>query len=82
MPSHIKHMDKMCNISVISNTPLSQLSVGITFIAQNFILKNSKISLSRVELPNAFSIDFLFIFFNSKTLIPLEIIASAMAQKK
>ena len=38
--------------------------------------------MSRVELPNAFSIDFLFIFFNSKTLIPLEIIASAVAQKK
>ena len=37
MPSHIKHMDKMHKISVISNTPLSQLSVGISFIAQNFI---------------------------------------------
>ena len=42
MPSHIKHMDKMHKISVISNTPLSQLSVGISFIVQNFILKNSK----------------------------------------
>jgi len=31
---------------------------------------------------NAFSIDFLFIFFNSKTLIPLEIIAIAVEQKK
>ena len=35
-----------------------------------------------MELPNAFSIDFLFILLKSKTLIPLEIIASAMAQKK
>ena len=42
MPSHIKHMDKMHKISVISNTPLSQLSDGISFIAQNFIVKDSK----------------------------------------
>ena len=42
MPCHIEHMDKMLKISVVSNTPLSQLFVGISFIAQNFILKNSK----------------------------------------
>ena len=51
MPTHIKHMDKMLKISVIWNTPLSQLFVGTSFIAQNFILKKVKISLSRVELP-------------------------------
>ena len=28
MPLHIKHMDKMHKISVISNSPLFQLSVG------------------------------------------------------
>ena len=39
MPSHIKHMDKMHKMAVISNSPLSQLSVGISFIAQKFILK-------------------------------------------
>ena len=39
MPSHIKHMDKTHKISVISNSPLFQLSVGISFIAQNIILK-------------------------------------------
>ena len=37
LPSHIKHMDKMHKISVIPNTPLSQLSVGVSFIVQNFI---------------------------------------------
>ena len=40
--SHSAFMNKMHKISVISNTPLSQLSVGIGFIAQNVILKNSK----------------------------------------
>ena len=35
-------MDKTHKISVISNSPLFQLFVGISFIVQNFILKNSK----------------------------------------
>ena len=42
MPSHIKHMDKMHKISVISNSSMSQLSFGISFILKNFILKNWK----------------------------------------
>ena len=42
MPSHIKHMDKMHKISAISNSPLSLHSVGMSFIAQNSLLKNSK----------------------------------------
>ena len=47
MPTHIKHMDKMLKISVISNTPLSQLFVGTSFIAQNFILKVQNFIVSR-----------------------------------
>ena len=46
-------MDKMHKMSVISNSPLFQPSVGISFIAQNFILKKFKISLFCVELPKA-----------------------------
>ena len=42
MPSHIKHMDKMHKISVISNSSMSQLSFGISFILKSFILKNRK----------------------------------------
>ena len=43
MPSHIKHMDKMHKISVNSNSSMSQLSFGISFILKNSILKNRKI---------------------------------------
>ena len=48
MPSHIKRMDKILKISVISNTPSSQLFVGTSFIAQNFIVSRgiALISLS------------------------------------
>ena len=41
MPSHIKHMHKTHKISVISNSPLFQFC-WLSFIVQNFILKNSK----------------------------------------
>ena len=47
MPSHIKHMDKMHKILVISNSPLSRLSVGISFITQTFILKIKNFIVSR-----------------------------------
>ena len=54
MPSHIKRMDKMLKISVISNTPSSQLFVGTSFIAQNFILKSSKFYCLARNCPDKF----------------------------
>ena len=83
MSSHIKHMDKI-DAQHLSNFKHPNVSTfcWYNFYCAKFYFKKFKISLSRMELPNAFSIDFLFIFFNSKTLIPLEIIATAVAQKK
>ena len=83
MSSHIKHMDKI-DAQHLSNFKHPNVSTfcWYNFYCAKFYFKKFKISLSRMELPNAFSIDFLFIFFNSKTLTPLEIIATAVAQKK
>ena len=53
MPSHIKHMDKMHKISVISNSSLSQLSFGISFILKNFILKNWKFQCLMWNCPHS-----------------------------
>ena len=53
MPSYIKHMDKMHKISVISNSSLSQLSFGISFILKNFILKNWKFQCLMWNCPHS-----------------------------
>ena len=53
MPSHIKHMDKMHKISVISNSSLSQLSFSISFILKNFILKNWKFQCLMWNCPHS-----------------------------
>ena len=44
----------MLKISVISNTPSSQLFVGTSFIAQNFILKSSKFHCLAWNCPDKF----------------------------
>ena len=46
-------MDKMHKISVISNSSLSQLSFGISFILKNFILKNWKFQCLMWNCPHS-----------------------------